>query len=707
MKSNRSRHVSGVVATLALANAACGTNRPEFEDAEEDHNVSVGDASPSAESTAASTSAESTAAPTMSSTVVPSAQVSGPGVVGQSTTGVGSGATAPDDSGSPAAGSSGGATGSSSQSPTSSPAIGSEDGAGATSTCSSGETLCGDQCVNVQTSNANCGACDLQCNAGELCSRGSCQTSCEAPLVECGSSCVDLTKDTDHCGECNNACPVPTGGAATCDGSCGISCSGTMTACDGACVDTASSATHCGGCTQACATGEVCDQGSCETSCDSPLTACNGACVNVNSNIAHCGECDNRCPVPAGGEAVCNGGACGLECQGLTACQGACVDTQTDEDNCGGCQNPCNGECVGGTCCAPDRAVCNGMCVDLESSSQHCGACGNACPTGEVCESGKCLVECNNGDRCGDDCVDLSSDIQNCMSCGESCSAPPSNGQAVCGTSGCDISCNSGNLRCGDNCCDAAPHNSVNVICGGGTCGLECASSNTHTCNGEDYPCWPNDDVTHCGADCTTCSYPNADAECNSTGCSYECRGEDLNCGTTSAPSCGSWSFESSTTEGWVWGLRGQNPDAALTTVAQHATDGDRSLAIPYKREGMGSDYAVSIEVPLCSQGATYNWQSASINFDVSVSAGLEGNTGSDAGGYIAITGVDNQGNATTLYSGCDFYPRSDGTVTAGLQGSACQPPSGTGTATKLHINLRAFKTWSGTFYIDNIRIVE
>lgn len=49
--------------------------------------------------------------------------------------------------------------------------------------CSSGQTLCGSSCVNLQTDNNNCGACGAKCSSGQSCSAGVCGTSCSSSVV--------------------------------------------------------------------------------------------------------------------------------------------------------------------------------------------------------------------------------------------------------------------------------------------------------------------------------------------------------------------------------------------------------------------------------------------------------------------------------------------------------------------------------------------
>ncbi|WP_199873496.1 hypothetical protein [Ideonella sp. A 288] len=55
--------------------------------------------------------------------------------------------------------------------------------AAAPPTCRSGQTACGNRCVDTQTDNAHCGSCGHACSAGAQCSAGACAT----PAAKCGT----------------------------------------------------------------------------------------------------------------------------------------------------------------------------------------------------------------------------------------------------------------------------------------------------------------------------------------------------------------------------------------------------------------------------------------------------------------------------------------------------------------------------------------
>jgi hypothetical protein len=64
--------------------------------------------------------------------------------------------------------------------------------------------FCAGACVDVQTSDEHCGACDAACQGGKVCGAGTC--ACAAPQIECGGQCTDLQTSLQHCGTCDHAC---------------------------------------------------------------------------------------------------------------------------------------------------------------------------------------------------------------------------------------------------------------------------------------------------------------------------------------------------------------------------------------------------------------------------------------------------------------------------------------------------------------------
>jgi hypothetical protein len=171
-------------------------------------------------------------------------------------------------------------------------------------------TMCGGQCADLKTDNANCGKCGTQCPMGASCVQGSCQ--CMSGTTRCGNACVDVKVDNMNCGKCGQTCGGPDagaimgGGSWQCtNGSCAIVCPQPKIECSGACVDTKSDNDNCGMCGNACASmTEQCVQGLC---CKVGESVCNGACVNLQTDPMNCGMCGKQC---SGNTPGCSMGMC-------------------------------------------------------------------------------------------------------------------------------------------------------------------------------------------------------------------------------------------------------------------------------------------------------------------------------------------------------------------------------------------------------------
>ncbi|MFO0607205.1 MAG: fibrinogen-like YCDxxxxGGGW domain-containing protein [Polyangiales bacterium] len=273
--------------------------------------------------------------------------------------------------------------------------------------------------VNVNTDNANCGACGRACAAGQVCASGTCMTTCAAGTTNCSGDCVNTGTDPRNCGACGRACSLANVAVNACvAGGCVIGgCGVGFGDCDGMAANgcetnvRASDVNNCGGCgvvcrfanaAAGCASG-ACALGACSAgfaNCDG--SAANGCEVNVNVDNANCGGCGRAC---AAGQ-VCASGTCMTTCaSGTTNCSGTCANTATDPSNCGACGTACalanvsTQACAAGACavgaCAAGFGNCNttaadGCEVNLNTSAANCGRCGNACATGLTCVAGTC-----------------------------------------------------------------------------------------------------------------------------------------------------------------------------------------------------------------------------------------------------------------------------------------------------------------------------
>lgn len=66
--------------------------------------------------------------------------------------------------------------------------------------------FCETECVRFAEDPENCGGCGIACEAGDVCSAGTCAGTCAAGRTDCDASCVNLNFNVAHCGSCDNAC---------------------------------------------------------------------------------------------------------------------------------------------------------------------------------------------------------------------------------------------------------------------------------------------------------------------------------------------------------------------------------------------------------------------------------------------------------------------------------------------------------------------
>ncbi|WP_437734843.1 MXAN_6577-like cysteine-rich protein [Sorangium sp. So ce1335] len=177
------------------------------------------------------------------------------------------------------------------------------------SACADGQSPCDGACVDTETSDEHCGACGNACAEGQQCAEGRCDgggegggggdEACSEEETACGGLCVNLDTDPRNCGDCDVQCEA---GEVCDDGYC--VCADGFRACGGACVDPQRDRANCGRCGASCGATQVCVEGAC--SCSADLEACDGSCVDAQTSAQHCGRCGNACERGA----FCLAGAC-------------------------------------------------------------------------------------------------------------------------------------------------------------------------------------------------------------------------------------------------------------------------------------------------------------------------------------------------------------------------------------------------------------
>ncbi|AKV02692.1 hypothetical protein AKJ09_09355 [Labilithrix luteola] len=243
--------------------------------------------------------------------------------------------------------------------------------------------------ANPKSDPANCGGCGQKCAPGVACIDGRC--GCPTGLVDCNGTCVDLQTNDDNCGACDFNCddhPPEDAGAPPdhmrfgciagecktlhCDRRAQVlweNCNGLLD--DGCEIDLGTDDRNCGKCGTECPVGKHCfdDYANPGVACQCPAsrTICGSTCVDLETDPGNCGSCNFFCPDPVAigpnqynGRTSCDHGRCGYECfPGFADCNGRLDDgceteLAKDPTNCGACGVTCNNAvgqpCVNGQC---------------------------------------------------------------------------------------------------------------------------------------------------------------------------------------------------------------------------------------------------------------------------------------------------------------------------------------------------------------------
>jgi hypothetical protein len=424
-------------------------------------------------------------------------------------------------------------------------------------TCSTGQKLCDDGCVDMADPVFGCTV--------DAC------TPCDTPNATAGctgAACVIL--------ECN-------GNFENCDGSAANGCE----------ADTTSNPSHCGACGNGCITPHAeaaCDQGDCVIGvCAAGFEDCDGMVAtgceaDLQNDPLNCGSCAFACPQPLS----CQAGQCVLECpDGMGDCDmdpsNGCETPLGSTTHCAFCGDACNlanatASCTAGACvvetCNAGFDDCNGMDADgceanLLDSAMTCGTCANVCPAGQngttTCDNGQCAINCNAGfGDCDGDVAngcetDVNGSLANCGQCGQAC-APP-NGTGACNGGACQLSACTAPFDDCDNDPGNGCETNLNTSVGNcSTCGMACAFANAGAacnmgvcalgnCNTGFGNCdgmnangcetATTNDPAHCGMCGFPCSSaPNAQAACVNSTCGLACDAGFSDCDGMAATGC-------------------------------------------------------------------------------------------------------------------------------------------------------------------------
>ena len=263
--------------------------------------------------------------------------------------------------------------------------------------CSTGFANCNndakDGCEADLSKVETCGSCTTKCDAAApLCSGSNgtyqCVTGCTAPTSTlCGTQCVDVNTNASHCSACMMACPTKANGDPVCASRmCDFTCHNGYHKCTA--TQTCASNTDINACGDTCKKCDVptngrvnCTAGDCAVTCNTnyhPCTVNNVTTCADDNSAATCGTTScTPCPAPIDPNAdpapTCVNKTCGFKCKaGFNLCGGVCSDTSsilTCGPSCTACTKPANAStvtCNGTTCgftCNPGYEPSGAQCV--------------------------------------------------------------------------------------------------------------------------------------------------------------------------------------------------------------------------------------------------------------------------------------------------------------------------------------------------------
>lgn len=425
------------------------------------------------------------------------------------------------------------------------------------------------------------------------------------------------------CGSCVGATPAP----GTQCGECGTyACNPDQTTTS--CADPKHNA--CGGCAELVAAPDTvcgeCGKYECaadkeSVTCNDPgKNACGGCGVLANAPNSSCGAC---------GDWQCTADKTGVECSGLNAnaCGGCGTLANAPGVACGQCgKYACSTDKASTACSDPGKNACGGCTALTGTLNAACGS-GNCGKLG--CSADKNSLTCSgaNPNACGG-CSALTpagaTKDGSCGTCGRtwacnadlnslSCAGTMPN---VCG--GCTAIGGTLGASCGACMVTACAADKNSLDCKSQCTGTQVCVSGLNQCKAPDCSA-PNScglsDMA--GGTCTNAkgncpAKPNTNApSCSGVNCAYVCSKKTLSCSTSTNPKCGSWNFESNSTEGWyVNGVSNAANGAVRVTTPPGPGAGAYSLALTVDGTKANASF-ITISLDLCDGGFATGIQTA------------------------------------------------------------------------------------------------
>ena len=547
---------------------------------------------------------------------------------------------------------------------------------------SDGSAKCAISCTSTSCSagsycDTKTGACIPQLDDGVLCSANAqCTSNICADGVCCDKACTG-------CSACTLALNGQGGSAR--DGQCLPVVAG-KAAPHGACV--ASASAPCGQ-NGLCDGANGCQYPPVNTVCASP--SCSGSTLTTSTcDSTHvCVPNNEPCPnsLVCASATQCKTGSCtdDKDCAAGYCVTGACSTTKKVGDACGSAGECPNGYCVDGYCC---NDPCDGQCQTCKQSPGQCRT--TTTPRTACTGTGTCGTRYCDGTHAS--CVFPGAET----ACPDQCNAEwtavlesTCNGSGACGAgtpNNCGSSqyCSTSTNRCTDKLSSYSTACSRDVQCSSAKCCSVCVDASS--------------DNNNCGSCGNTCG---ANRHCQGGGCACDYT-MPAACGST----CGSWNFESGSTEGWD----------DMLTPGQEAfmmTNGAGNPSVNSAHPAGGSSYSMAVPITLTNGGAAW---CGVVGVQLCVEGQATNLAGYSIAGSLYVTGssMNFDANASVLAWGppTDMGFETLYILEQGLQLNTWYHFNFTLSESRPidHIGIMldpaVVDGWSGTMYIDNVRFL-